>query len=134
MFLALSLRPASNKLQIALVSALFTIVGEIVFDRPRLPAVFGSLAELPYLVRPDVKELEMANGLLSVFIRIGVIIHRRSVQVPREKYSPTVAVHPVLLPLLCIRIVDVEALSGIAAPAGPVLEDHAIVENLLDAA
>ena len=32
------------------------------------------------------------------------------------------------------RIADVEALPGIAAPAGPVLEHHALVENLLDAA
>jgi hypothetical protein len=53
----LSRSSASNKLQIALVSALFTVVREIVFDRPRFPAVLGSLAVLPYLVRPDVKKL-----------------------------------------------------------------------------
>src|SRR5271155_5347515 len=76
----------------------------------------------------------MPRCFLTVLIRVSKIIHGRPVQFSGEENSTASTVNPILFPLLSVRVIDVEALAGAAASAGPILEHYAFIENLLDAA
>src|SRR6266478_1264327 len=114
----------------------FPLIGEVVLHKPGLAAVIRTLAELPDLVRPQLDELQVSFQLSSVRLRnfIRPIVHRSVLQSPIEKNVATGVVHPILLPPLERRVVNVVALPGVSdiARTYPVFLNHAISQDQFD--
>src|SRR6185295_2610928 len=104
--------------------------------RPGLSLVHRDLAELADLGGSLVVEGEAPHPLaLGDLLRPGDELERAVLEdAVDELDDAALVVDPSLLPAALVLVVDVEALPVPALQARPVLEDHAIAEDQLDAA
>src|SRR5215216_4138568 len=112
----------------------FSDVGEIILDRPGLPFVRRALRELAHAVRAQVKEGQAAQRLRPILPHgLRAKAHLVIFKLADELCDGPVARDPGLLPLARARVVEIEALPRPPGRPGPVLEDDAAVDYVLNA-